>query len=208
MAFTELLKRKLEDPIAKEKQEQLLREAAASARSALRFVAYEANSNDPAGRLRAEKDSPRGMIRVQIDPENPATATWVQRETTTDYFSTVKYRVSIGASGDFTATRQVIRKSMNVVPLSEPISFRIGPVVVGIGYQYATTNTQEYDRLEKGLHDIDRLPKPFVPTVEFFDGLKKDLLHSTTTVKPNSPTPTQAHRIIEFPRRTSLTRTG
>lgn len=207
MAFTELLKRKLEDPIAKEKKEQLLRESAVSARSALRFVAYEANSNDPTGRLRAEKDTPRGVIHVQIDPENPSTATWVQRETTTDYFSTVKYRVEIGASGDFTATRQVVRKVMNVVPLSEPISLRIGPVVVGIGYQYATTNTQEYDKLEKGLHQIDRSPKPFAPTVEFFDGLRKDLLYGPTAVNANISV-SQIHQVIEFPRRASLTRTG
>ncbi len=207
MAFTELLKRKLEDPIAKEKQEQLLRESAVSARSALRFVAYEANSSNPTGRLRAEKDTPRGVIHVQIDPENPSTATWVQRETTTDYFSTVKYRVEIGASGDFTATRQVVRKVMNGVPLSDPISFRIGPLVVGIGYQYATTNTQEYDRLEKGLHELDKTPKPFVPTVEFFDELRKDLLHGSAAVKTNVSAP-QIHQVIEFPRHNSLTRTG
>ncbi len=207
MAFTELLKRKLEDPTAKEKQEKLLQDAAISARSALRFVAYEANSNDPTGKLRAEKALPRGKIHVQVDPENPATATWVQKETTTDYFSTVKYRVSIGASGDFTATRQVIRKSMNVVPLSNPISFRIGPVIIGFGYQYASTNVQEFDRLEKGLRDIDRSPKPFAPTVEFFDGLRKDLLHGPIAVKTDASAP-QIHQVIKFPTTSRLFRTG
>lgn len=207
MAFTELLKRKLEDPSAKEKQEQLLRESAVSARSALRFVAYEANPNNPTGSLRAEKESPRGMIHVQIDPENPASATWVQRETTTDYFSTVKYRVSIGASGDFIVTRQVVRKTMNVVPLNEPISFRIGPVIVGFGYQYASTNIQEYDRLEKGLHDIDRLPKSFAPTVEFFDELRKDLLHGPIAVKADASAP-QVHQVIKFPTTSRFSRTG
>lgn len=209
MAFTELLKNTLEDSRQKEVQEKKLREAAISARSAFRFVAYEANPNDQAGKLRVEKDTPRGLIHIQVDPENPATATWVQRETTTDYFSTVKYSVSIGTSGDFTTTRQVIRKSMNDVPLNEPISFRIGPLVVGIGYQYASTNIKEFDRLEKGLHEVDRSPQPFVPTVEFFDDLRKELLHGPTTKTSESmSSEAQQHTVIDFHARASLARTG
>lgn len=209
MALAELFKNALEDSQQKEVQEKKLREAAISARSALRFVAYEANPSDPTGKLMAEKDTPRGLIHVQVDPDNPATATWVQRETTTDYFSTVKYRVSIGATGDFTATKQVIRRSMNVVPLNEPISFKIGPVVIGIGYQYASTDIKEYDRLEKGLREVDRSPQPFVPSVDFFDSLRNELMRGPIANSSEAISPAaQQHTLIDFHARTSLARTG
>lgn len=177
MGSYELFKRKFDNLYEQERKRLELKEAAISTRSALRYVAYNEKGDSNSGKIRAEKNTHRGVIHIQVDPGNPTSALWLQHETTTDYLSLVRYRLAIDADGSMIASRQTLRRTMNEVPIVRPLAIRLGGYTLGFGPKFAHIDTQAYKRLEKGL-DPDRLPQPFTPTVDFLESLKRDILRN------------------------------
>lgn len=210
MAF-ETLKRKLTDQQLKEAEDKRLRDAAIATRSALRFAAYEANPRAVKSAFRVEKTTPRGLVTITVNPENPVIASWIQKDISRDYIETKRYKLSIGVDGEMTASTQTHKRIMNEVPISQPLVVRFGPIYYATR-EYPSVDTHAFDKLEKGLHNFSHEPQSFTPSVGFLDGLRRDILrdpiHRVVPAKPvvisGDLTP---HQVIAFPH-TPLSRVG
>lgn len=212
MAFTEVLKRKFTDQQIQEAQENKLREVAISTRAALKFAAFEANPTAVKSAFRVKKDTHRGPITITVNPESPTQAAWVQNDTTTDYIETKAYKLAIGADGEMTATTQTLKRIMNEVPIRQPLTLRIGPIYYATS-PYASVDIHAFDKLERGLHNFTREPMPFIPSIEFLDGFRRDILrdpvHKVLPAKPLVISEDQnSHQVIKFPLQSSLERVG
>lgn len=203
MAFTETLKRKLTDQQLLEAEEIRVKKVAISTRSALKFVAYEANPAAVKSAFRVEKATARGPVTITVNPDNPVTASWIQRDISTDYIETKRYKLAIGIDGEMTASVQTRKRIMNEVPIRQPLVVRIGQIYYASSL-YASVDTYAFDKLEKGLKDYSLEPQTFQPSIDFLDAFRRDILiDPVQRVEPAKPVATSGdltqHQVIKFP---------